>query len=201
MNSTALAIGLKLANLNPQQLAKVEKLVDKLSAKAGVQLEEGPVSKGGNNPPNTSKNRPPAPAGSGGEAADVHQIKKSSPHTSTLRKQLADKKISPIKRRGQQDSSDSKTYTRREPIYIGERENKFLELTEGGKKIAESSKEDSEFDRKVWAGHTPVPRGTRQAQIEVECVGGCDKVFEISANYPIPESGYVCNDCIVRKRH
>lgn len=180
MSSTALAIGLKLANLNPQQLAKVEKLVDKLAAKAGAVA------------PKTPEPEPQI-------ASDTHQIKKSSPHTSTLRKQLADKKISPIKRRGQQDSSDSKTYARREPIYIGERENKFLELTEGGKKIADSSKEDSEFDRKVWAGHTPVPRGQRQAQVEIACVE-CDEVSLVNPGYPVTDRGYVCNDCIVRNK-
>lgn len=36
-------------------------------------LPEGPATKGGHNPPNTSSNRPPAPQGSGGSKVKVFE--------------------------------------------------------------------------------------------------------------------------------
>lgn len=192
MSSKALTIGLKLANLNPQQLDKVEKLVNKLVSKSTEKFAQHLENAESANAEQLGLPEPQKDPG-------VHQIKKTNSEPSRLRKQLAEQKITPIKRRGQ-SGGEAKTYARKEQIYIGARENKFLELTDGNNKIADTSKEDTDFDKKVWKGHKPVPRGKRQAQVEIQCIE-CNRVFEISPNYPMPESGYVCNDCIVSKRH
>lgn len=106
------------------------------------------------------------------------------------RKQSAEERLQ--ERRGGEKSAVGTVAAQAEDLYIGPRENKFLEMPE-----AEQPNDDAAFDKLV-AVKKPVPRGGREANlVEKECEE-CGDVFTVNPSI-LTSKRFVCNDCIVKK--
>lgn len=195
----------KLNSLNPAQLTKVFKLIDKLAAKNSKEdddLTYDDLRKFDHLDSNIGAGSMPVEAPAkivGRKPAPTHQIKPTSGpqgRTGTLERKIGavdgqKRKSKPAARRGQ--GKAKKTFTRREPMDLsGNRPNLFDKMQDK----ASLHLDDHEIDKKL-AVAPRVPRRPPVEYIEVEC-SVCGYLFEVHPNLVLrTDEGltFTCNDC------
>ncbi len=188
----------KLETLNPAQLAKVFKLIDKLATKNAV-VESEDFNKQFESIFPEKAVPIPAPVKIGRPATPTHQIKPGNgpqAHTGTLERKVGaargqQRKSKSQARRGQ--GKPKKTFTRREPMDLsGNRPNLFDKVEDK----AALHMDDHEIDKKL-AVAPRVPRRPPVEYIEVEC-SVCGYLFEVHPSLVLKtDEGltFTCNDC------
>jgi len=183
----------------------VRKPVKKKVAKPrAVPITEG-ISKGGQNPPNISGDRPPAPQGSGGKA--VKKAKKTPPKKRGRPKKA--ESVKAAKPKSQKISTAVKT-KRKKGDNKAEKQKKMcmmvpMEIIENRPNLFEQSsmfkehKDDSKIDKILTKNVGRTPRTKRSNRIDDVVCRRCEYIFDnvnISLCYQSDgEWNFICDDC------
>ena len=192
----------KLETLNPAQLAKVFKLIDKLAAKNSKEdddLTYDDLRKFDHLDANISAGSMPAAApvkAVGRQPTPTHQIKPTSgpqKHSGTLERRVGRSTGSKKKSNKRGQGKPKKTFTRREPMDLsGNRPNLFDQMYDS----SSLHMDDAAIDKKLAVAPL-VPRRPPVEYIEVEC-SVCGDVFDVHPNLVLrTDEGltFTCNDC------
>ncbi len=186
----------KLDLLNPQELAKVAKLVNKLAAKHVDEPKSKPVE---SRP--VKKAKPPQP--------EVQQIKQRPALRDVVR---SGGNSRPAQRGGESTRTNVRTRSgsiqmgkgtklaQKKEFETGPRENQFLEMLKTDKSLEANKARDRKID-KLIDRPDPTPRMPKRHEEWVECDGGCNNEYLVDVGLCTKDDNgnlhFRCNSCIV----
>ncbi len=179
-------IGDAMDSLDDGDMARVERLIEKLAKQKQKNSQGRPPKNGGNQRKKRRSNLDNSQSEPSiqGKTRGKRPPRQPNPNTNNG-----------VQRRGQ-GQQKRKTFTKREAIDTsGQRHNKFEDFG-----YDDQFKQDSELDQKLSGNNRPTPRmgSNNNPYVEATCVI-CNWIFDVTPNevYNDPDKGpiYKCNDC------